>query len=359
MKGRKLGNYRIAAFLGRGATAMVYRAKDDVTQRQVAIKLLTASFFSQEDHSKAVASLLREVKAASVLHHSNIVALYDYHLVPADTVIASDDVLGYIVLELVPGRSLARHFKLKDRVGQDFALQLMAGVLAGLEHAHSCGVIHGDIKPGNILMGITGNVKIADFGVSRHESSHANDDGTPLATVSYVAPELLFGRVAERRSDIFAAGAVLYECLTGERAFPGYYAATIARSILSDQPIAPSLRNPDVPKAFDAVVARALAKEPEQRFASATEFAESIRSAVGHQRWNVAVLAANGASGIVNPLWNTVRLEPEPTPEETADEAAEPSTAPLQLMLERAIIAPETPHAPPPEAPHAPPPEAP
>ncbi len=336
-KGRKLGTYRVYSLLGRGASGLVCRGKDTATRRPVAIKLLTAGTAALEQREAAVARLLKEVEAIRRLDHPNIVALYDHCLMPAAD---DEDTLGYIVMELVPGRSLARHFKLKDRVGTDFALQVIAGVLAGLDHAHSRGIIHRDIKPGNILLGVTGKVKLTDFGIARIEATTVDEDGMPFGTPCYVAPEQLQGQPAERRSDLFAAGAVFYECLTGERAFPGHYTATIVRRILNDQPIEPSVRNREVPAALDAVLARALAKKPADRFASAAAFVEAIRTAVGERRWNTAAMAANDTSGVINPLWHASLATPDFDPEQPIDEEAEPSTAPLQRLIERVARAP-------------------
>jgi len=258
--GRKLGRYRIYSLLGRGAMGAVYRARDTEARRPVAFKVLRAEALGPGDRNAAVQRLLKEARAASSLHHPNIVAVHEYRIQP-EAAVAGEDVVGYIAMELVSGRSLARHFQIKDRVGPDFAVQVMAGVLAALTHAHDRGVIHRDVKPGNILLSVAGKVKLADFGIAHIEGLPADDDGALFGTLSYVAPEQLRGEPAGRRSDLFSAGAVFYEALTGRRAFSGF-AAVIARRILNDQPLEPSVRNPQMPKGFDAVVARALAKAP-------------------------------------------------------------------------------------------------
>ena len=340
--GRKLGKYRVYSLLGRGAAGTVYRARDTEARRSVAFKVLRAEAFGKGNREVAIQRMVIEAQAASALNHPNIVAVYDYRIhAPAAT--TGDDVLGYIVMELVAGRSLARHFQVKDRVGLAFALQVMAGLLAALEHAHGRGVIHRDVKPGNILLSVAGKVKLADFGLAHVEGRPDVDDGSPFGTLCYLAPERLRGEPGDARSDLFSAGAVFYEALTGQRAFPGL-AAAVARRILNDHPVPPSVGHREVPKALDAVVAQALAKAPEARFASARAFADAIRAVVGESRWAEAVAAADEGSGSVAPLWNI--SQPEGGTRDWNEEPEELTTAPLRRILEQAGLTP-TPLSPP------------
>ena len=344
--GRKLGKYRVYSLLGRGATGTVYRARDTEARRSVAFKVLRAEAFGKGDRETAIRRMVMEAQAASALTHPNIVTVYDYRIHTPAT-ISGDDILGYIVMELVAGRSLARHFQVKDRVGLAFALQIMAGLLAALEHAHSHGVIHRDVKPSNILLSVAGKVKLADFGLAHIEGLPDDDDGGPFGTLCYLAPERLRGEPGDARSDLFSAGAVFYEALTGRRAFPGL-AAAVARRILHDHPAPPSVGHRELPKALDAVVAQALAKIPEARFTSARAFADAIRAVVGETRWAEAVAAADEGSESVAPLWNI--SQPEGETRDWGEEPEELSTAPLRRILEQAGLTPASPPPPSPES---------
>ena len=271
------GKYEERGTLGAGAMGTVVEAFDRLIERRVAVKLVRLPPDGDAEAAEAHARFRREAKAAGRLSHPNIVGVHDY---------GENRDTAWIVMELVEGGSLKAVLDRGERLAVPEIVRVMGEVLAALAYSHGRGVVHRDIKPANIMLtgegpggqGGLGTVKIADFGIARIESSTMTQVGTVMGTPSYMAPEQLRGEPVDARADIWAAGVVLYQLLTGEKPFEGNYTALMHR-VMHSEPPPPSQLAVTVPRAFDAVLAQALAKRPEDRFPSATALAEAIRQA--------------------------------------------------------------------------------
>ena len=265
-----LGKYEIKRPLGRGAMGIVYEGWDPIIARRVAIKTVRLPYESDPETEEALARFRREAQAAGRLNHPNIVGVFDY----GET---SD--LAYIVMEFVDGPPLKSLLDRQDRFVLADTVRIMEDVLAGLHYSHERGVVHRDIKPANVMLTGTGQAKIADFGIARIESSSMTQAGTVLGTPAYMSPEQFMGQVVDARTDIYSSGVLLYQLLTGERPFEGGMSAIMHKALNTDPP-SPSQLSVTAPPSFDAVVRRAMARRPEDRYRSATEFAAAIRAAL-------------------------------------------------------------------------------
>jgi eukaryotic-like serine/threonine-protein kinase len=259
------GRYRVADVLGRGGMAVVYLARDDELDRPVAIKLLAGHL---ADDTIFRDRFVREARLAAGLSQPNIVQIYDA---------GEDDGHPYIVMEYVDGRSLADELDLDGPLDPGRVVDLGVQVCAGLEHAHATGLVHRDIKPGNLLLGENGTVKIADFGIARAaETTRLTQMGSVLGTAAYLAPEQALGEEVTAAADIYSLGCVLYECLTGRTP---YVFETLAELAVKhrEEPIRPvrELR-PEIPEGLEAVVMRSLARNPEYRPPSAAALGQEL-----------------------------------------------------------------------------------
>ncbi len=267
------GKYELRGTLGSGAMGTVYDCMDRNIERRVAIKVVKLPPAGDPEGEEAHGRFRREAQAAGRLTHPNIVGVYDY---------GENAETAWIVMELVEGRSLKDRLDRKERFPVPEIVRIMDQVCAALAYSHGRGVVHRDIKPGNIMLGDDGagggTVKMADFGIARLENSSMTQVGTVMGTPSYMAPEQLRGETVDARADIWAAGVMLYQLLTGEKPFEGGFSAVMHKA-LHTEPSPPSQLSVTAPRAFDAVIARALAKRPEDRFATAAAFAEAIRAA--------------------------------------------------------------------------------
>ena len=289
----KLGKYEILRELGRGAMGVVYEAFDPTIERTVALKTIRRDQLEGAEAADVIARFQREAKAAGRLNHPNIVSIYDF---------GDDNNTMFIAMEFVHGRELKSYFEKNERFPMAEIVRVMGQLLDALEYSHNFGVVHRDIKPANIIIiQPNGQVKVADFGIARIESSQYTQAGTVLGTPAYMSPEQFMGQTVDRRSDIFSAGVVLYQFLTGERPFSGT-ATTIMHKVLSVDPPSPSMLNVQAPKPFDAIIAKAMAKRPEDRFQTAREFADAIRMAgEGKAVPGLdAIVAAGADSTVVN-----------------------------------------------------------
>lgn len=268
-KVKKIGKYEIVGILGEGAMGVVYKGLDPIIERYVAIKTIRHDVPELEGHDIR-ARFIREAQAAGRLHHPNIVGVYEYN---------QDADRDYIVMEFVQGVSLAEYVGKHGRLGIKEACDIMVKVLEALDFAHSKGVVHRDIKPGNIMLSDSGEVKVADFGIARIESSTLTKVGTVVGTPAYMSPEQLLGQSVDQRSDIFSAGTLLYKLLTGEKPFTGPNVTAVIYRIVHNEHTHPSKLEPELAKEFDDILARALAKRPEERFQAAEEFAATLARA--------------------------------------------------------------------------------
>jgi serine/threonine protein kinase len=264
-----IGRYRILGELGRGAMGIVYEAADDLLGRPVAIKTInmSADLAERADHE---ARFLQEAKAAGGLSHPNVVTVYD---------VGRENDLLYMAMELLDGEEL-RDFLARGDLPLVTVIDIAAQVADGLAFAHERGVVHRDIKPSNIMVMRGGVAKIMDFGIARIRTSDIKTQtGLRLGSPRYMSPEQLLGQGIDRRADIFALGVVLYEMLAGIAPFGGDDVQEVMFRVASFDPPAPSRINPAVPTVLDLVVARAIAKDPAQRYQDAQELAQDLRAA--------------------------------------------------------------------------------
>ncbi len=264
----RLGKYEIRGALGKGAMGTVYKGFDPHIERLVAIKTIRKDLVEPELAAQYMARFRNEAKAAGRLHHPNIVGVYEY---------GEDDTVTFIAMEYVEGSGLREY--LNRRVTFDFAqlVALMDQLLNALEFAHTRGVVHRDIKPSNLIVTNQGVLKVADFGIARVDRTDLTMAGMLIGTPLYMSPEQCRGLDVDARSDLFSAGVVLYELLTGEKPFRGNMEA-ITYKICHEDPEPPSrLSKLRLPVAVDQLVATALAKEPAARFQDAHAFRDSLR----------------------------------------------------------------------------------
>ena len=265
-----LGKYEVRRELGRGAMGVVYEGYDPQIKRVIALKTIRPDQLAGDDSATVIARFRREAQAAGRLSHPNIVPVYDF---------GEDAGVWYIAMEFVKGRELKECFEANERFRTPDIVRIMSQILAALDYAHRQGVVHRDIKPANVFLLDDGSVKVADFGIAHIESSSLTQVGAVLGTPSYMSPEQILGLPVDGRSDLFSAGVVLYQFLTGERPFAGS-AATTMQKVLKEDPLPPSMLNVQVLPVMDSVVRKALAKRADERFQSAQEFADAIRDAV-------------------------------------------------------------------------------
>jgi len=268
---KSLGRYKIQGVLGKGAMGLVYDGVDPTLDRRVAIKTILTRNLDESTAKHYSMRFKREVRAVARLNHPNIVQVYDY---------GTEGDLAYIVMEYIKGRELKDAFDAKETFDFRTIYRLMGELLDALEFAHEAGVIHRDIKPANVMIDAGGHVKLADFGVARvteneGEQAEATRAGTLVGTPSYMSPEQIQGQTIDRRTDVFSAGIVFYQFLTGQKPFEGTGWA-LAKKIVQDDPVWPSTLV-QVPDTIDRVIARALAKDVAERYATARKFAEDLK----------------------------------------------------------------------------------
>ena len=266
----QLGKYEIRRELGRGAMGVVYEGFDPLIKRKVALKTIRPDQLEGERTGDAIARFRREAQAAGRLSHPNIVAVYDFD---------EDEGTWFIAMEFVDGRELKECFAADERFRPADVERIMGQILAALEYSHRQGVVHRDIKPANIFLLPDGTVKVADFGIAHVESSSLTQVGTVVGTPNYMSPEQIMGQPVDGRADLFSAGIILYQFLTGERPFAGSTTTTMQK-VLKEEPLPPSTLNVQLPPAIDAVVRKALAKRADDRFQTAQEFARALAAAM-------------------------------------------------------------------------------
>jgi len=295
MIGRELGQYRIVEKLGEGGMGVVYRAHDEQLDRDVALKVLPAGLLADESARK---QFRKEALALAKLNHPNVETVYAF---------ASQDGVDFLAMELIPGELLSKKIE-EGPLPQQEIVRLGAQLAEGLSAAHDQGVIHRDLKPRNIFVTPDGRLKILDFGLAKFLHPEPASDvtrsvtvetGTVSGTLPYMSPEQLRGEETDERSDVYAAGAVLYEMATGRRPFPQTQGPQLMGAILHESPVPPSQLNPHVVPALESVILQTLEKEPAQRYQTTRELLAALKSISGSGasgRLDSAMVAAGAAS---------------------------------------------------------------
>src|SRR3954470_21438954 len=265
----KLGRYELRKVLGKGAMGVVYEGFDTTLSRRVAVKTILKSVaLDAATAADYAARFEREAKAVARFNHPNIVQVYDF---------GEENEVAYLVMEYIEGRELRSYFVEQAKFDLPEAVRIMGELLDALHFAHEAGVIHRDVKPANVMIDSKMRVKLADFGVSRIQESDQSQVGTMVGPPAVMSPEQIAGVKIDRRTDVFSAGTILYQLLTGDQPFKGGGAWTVAKMIMEEDPPSPSTKVFTVSPMFDGIVNKALAKKPEQRYQNAKEFAEALR----------------------------------------------------------------------------------
>ena len=265
----QLGRYEIIGELGQGAMGIVYKAKDPLIDRIVAIKTISLNL-ALEEKEEYEARFYQEAKAAGRLNHPNIVTIYD---------VGKSGDIAYIAMEFLQGRELRDILNEEPHLPIDQVLDIVVQVAQGLAYAHEYGIVHRDVKPANIMIVRDGHAKITDFGIARMASSAVRTQtGMVLGSPKYMSPEQVMGKQIDQRSDIFSLGVMLYEMLTGQVPFNGENVNAIMYQISNTVPPPLNTLNPAVPDMLNFIVAKALAKAPDDRYRDAKEFADDLRA---------------------------------------------------------------------------------
>jgi tRNA A-37 threonylcarbamoyl transferase component Bud32/tetratricopeptide (TPR) repeat protein len=267
---KNIGKYKITSILGKGAMGIVYKALDPDINREVAVKTIRFDLVSEEgDREEMMERFMREAQAAGKLTHSNIITIYD---------VGREKDMTYIVMQLIEGKSLQKVISSGEKISTQEVIQLMDQLCKALDYAHDNGIIHRDIKPANILLDKEGKPFIVDFGVARLETSTLTEAGTTLGTPSYMSPEQVMGKKVDRRSDIFSLGSILYELLTGKRAFQAQSITTVIYKIINEEPVALTEAKKGLPIGFEQIVCKSLAKDPKDRYQTCAELATDLHN---------------------------------------------------------------------------------
>jgi len=249
---RRVGRYELQERIGRGGMGVVYRGKDSMIGRPVAIKMLVSDIDVSEESRER---FYREARSAGQLAHRNIITIYDF---------GEEQGRAYIVMELLSGRSLAGLLAGSDANPIEQQVEIMARMCEGLAFAHARGIVHRDIKPANLFVTAEGQIKILDFGVARISSSKLTRSGLIVGTPDYMSPEQVMGKVVDQRSDVFSAGTVFYELLSRRRPFGAKKLPQILHNVMSVAPV--PLTEAEAPAALAAIVMKSLEKDPAQRY---------------------------------------------------------------------------------------------
>jgi len=322
------GRYRVTHRIGSGGMADVYSAEDLQLGRTVALKILHGRF--AEDH-EFVERFRREASSAAGLQHQHVVSVYDR---------GEYDGTYYIAMEFLQGRSLKQLVIDEAPLNPDRAIDLTTQILAAARFAHKRGIIHRDLKPHNVIVDAEGRVKVTDFGIARAGASDMTQTGSIMGTAQYLSPEQAQGHAVSETSDLYSVGIILWELLTGRIPFEGDTAVTIALKQVSEAPVAPSVYNGAVNGALDAVVLRALAKDPADRFADAEEFAAALEAARAGHGAAGAGLTATVPAAVAMTEATALATVPPPV-----------AAAPLLVPAEEPLLVSHEPPPPPPEDP--------
>jgi len=272
---KTIGRYEVQREIGRGSMGVVYQARDPALLRTVALKTISLAFaVAGDQRGDFEKRFVQEARAAAALSHPCIVVVYDVGSEPSTGLL-------YMALEYLRGKTLEGILAQGQRLDWREALRATGRLADGLHHAHERGIVHRDIKPANIMVLASGEPKIMDFGVARVEASRLTTGNKVLGSPPYMSPEQADGAALDGRSDVFSLGAVLYELLTGAKAFGGPDLVTVLTKVAEHTPGPPSRSVPELPPDADAIVARALAKSPAARYPTAKALAEDVDDVLG------------------------------------------------------------------------------
>jgi serine/threonine-protein kinase len=268
----RIGRYKIVRELGRGAMGVVYHAIDPNIGRPVAIKTIQLGAVRNADEQQRLGErLFREARSAGILSHPGIVTIYD---------VEQQDDLAYIAMEYVDGPTLDHVLSQSQPISPDRMFSILAQTATALDYAHQKGIVHRDIKPANIMIAGDGTAKIADFGIAKITASEQfTMTGSIVGTPHYMSPEQVQGQAIDGRSDQFSLSVIAYEILTGEKPYTGEHLTTVVYKIVAEEPVAPHRLNMSLSGAIENVLRQGLAKKPDQRFPTCTEFVEALEKA--------------------------------------------------------------------------------
>ncbi|WP_458415294.1 Stk1 family PASTA domain-containing Ser/Thr kinase [Schinkia sp. CFF1] len=278
MIGRRLsGRYKIIDIIGGGGMANVYLAHDIILDRHVAVKVLKPEFSNDDEFIKR---FRREAHSATSLNHPNVVSIYD---------VGEEDNIYFIVMEYVEGKTLKQYIQQNKVISVEEAIDIMKQIAAAIEHAHQNQIVHRDIKPHNILIDLQGHVKVTDFGIAMALSATSiTQTNSVLGSVHYLSPEQARGGMANKKSDIYSLGVVMFELLTGRLPFSGESAISIALKHLQSETPSPKRWNPNIPQSVENIVLKATVKDPFRRYDSVTEMIHDLETALDSNRRNEA-----------------------------------------------------------------------
>jgi serine/threonine protein kinase len=266
----KAGRYEILGELGRGGMGVVYRAKDPLIGRTVAVKTIRLSEEGTGmSHAQLVERFQTEARAAGLLTHPNIVVIYD---------VGESDGVYYITMELVNGKSLQSMLDSGEKFSLPRILRIIEQVCSALQFAHDHSVVHRDIKPANIMLTSDDLVKITDFGTAKIMQYGASQQTSAMGTPGYMSPEQIKGKAVDGRTDIFSLGVMLYEMTTGQKPFRGQDIATVLYRILNEEPAPPQQLNPSIPLGVSSTILKALTKSPHLRYENCRELLEDLKN---------------------------------------------------------------------------------
>ena len=266
-----IGRYRIVGELGRGAMGVVYKAQDPAIGRMIAVKSIRLGDLTEESERERLRErLFREAQSAGILSHPGIVTIYD---------IAEEDGLAYIFMELVNGPALDKMLRAGQTPDKETLLSILRQVATALDYAHKKGIVHRDIKPANIMVHEDGTAKVTDFGVAKIVSQQMTQAGTIMGTPSYMSPEQVQGGALSGRADQFSLAVIAYEMLTGEKPFTADYLPTLLFKIVREEPVPPQRLNSTLSTDVEAVMRRALSKNPANRYENCSDFVNALAAA--------------------------------------------------------------------------------
>ncbi len=304
--------YRIKSLVGSGGMSRVFLADDLVRNRELAIKMLRQEIAEDED---SVERFIRESKAVSMLSHPNIVSVFDVS-------VSSDE--KYIVLEYAEGITLKEYLKANGPLTAEEAIRISVQILSGLQHAHSRGIIHRDIKPQNIIIAPDGSIKLTDFGIAKiHNSDTISKPDKAIGSVHYISPEQASGTPVNASSDLYSVGIILYEMITNHLPFDAENAVAVACMQISTPPVHPSNIIPDIPRGLEQIILKAMNKRPADRFENATQMLTCLQrlEATPDAVFDFIMVSEEGEETLIAKTKETVTEEKDPTHGESVQPA--------------------------------------